>query len=67
MEQDERALTTAQVAQAFVDGIERQYDPFNMTAMEMFHIKQAALDRFHDWLESIRSDAVLMAIGEELN
>lgn len=67
MKQDERALTTAQVAQFFIDGVGRSADALNLSATEMYHLKADALDRFNTWMQSIRDEAVANAIfyGEE--
>ena len=56
MTPDERHAMTIAVAQAWVDQQAAQYEQMGFTAIQIYQVKDQALDRFNNWLTEIRGD-----------
>jgi len=52
---DQHAMTVA-VAQAYVDQTAAQYERMGLSPIQLYKVKDQALDRFNNWLASIRGD-----------
>lgn len=54
MTPDERHTMTIAVAQAWVDQQAAQYERMGLNATQLHRVKDQALDRFNNWLTTIR-------------
>lgn len=56
MSPDERHAMTIAVAQAYIDHTAQQYEQMGFTKMELYKVKDRALERFNEWHEAITSE-----------
>ena len=54
MNNDDQYAMTVAVAQAYVDQTAAQYERMGLSQMQLYKVKDQALDRFNNWLASIR-------------